>query len=124
MSAAAELTAVSSTLSELTRRVTRILSELSPADEERYAVDLAEVEERSGGQSPAEISSPRRRRASSSSAAQLSSPVRVSWKSPPLPGRPSPAAAPPTGRSQPGCTPCTGAGGRYIRDGHAGSCAG
>ncbi len=44
MSAAAELTAVSSTLSELTRRVTRILSELSPADEERYAVDLAEVE--------------------------------------------------------------------------------
>lgn len=44
MSAAAELTAVSSTLSELTRRVTRILSELSPADEERYGPDLAEVE--------------------------------------------------------------------------------
>ncbi len=44
MSAAAELTAVSSTLSELTHRVTRILSELSPADEERYAADLAEVE--------------------------------------------------------------------------------
>ncbi len=44
MSAAAELTAVSSTLSELTRRVTRILSELSPADEERYGTDLAEVE--------------------------------------------------------------------------------
>jgi hypothetical protein len=44
MSAAAELTAVSSTLSELTNRVTRILSELSPTDEERYAVDLAEVE--------------------------------------------------------------------------------
>jgi hypothetical protein len=44
MSAAAELTAVSSTLDELTRRVTRILSELSPADEERYGVDLAEVE--------------------------------------------------------------------------------
>lgn len=44
MSAAAELTAVSSTLSELTRRVTRILTELSPADEERYGADLAEVE--------------------------------------------------------------------------------
>jgi hypothetical protein len=44
MSAAAELTAVSSTLSELMRRVTRILSELSPADEERYGTDLAEVE--------------------------------------------------------------------------------
>lgn len=44
MSAAAELTAVSSTLSELTRRVTRILSELSPPDEERYGADLAEVE--------------------------------------------------------------------------------
>jgi hypothetical protein len=44
MSAAAELTALSSTLSELTRRVTRILSELSPADEERYGADLAEVE--------------------------------------------------------------------------------
>jgi hypothetical protein len=44
MSAAAELTAVSSTLSELTRRVTRILTELSPADEERYGTDLAEVE--------------------------------------------------------------------------------
>jgi hypothetical protein len=44
MSAAAELTAVSSTLSELTRRVTRILSELSLEDEERYGVDLAEVE--------------------------------------------------------------------------------
>jgi hypothetical protein len=44
MSAAAELTAVSSTLSELTRRVTRIIAELSPADEERYGADLAEVE--------------------------------------------------------------------------------
>jgi hypothetical protein len=44
MSAAAELTAVSSTLSELTGRVTRILKELSPADEERYGADLAEVE--------------------------------------------------------------------------------
>jgi hypothetical protein len=44
MSAAAELTAVSSTLTELTRRVTRILSELSPAEEERYSADLAEVE--------------------------------------------------------------------------------
>jgi hypothetical protein len=44
MSAAAELTAVSSTLSELMRRVTRILSELSPSDEERYGADLAEVE--------------------------------------------------------------------------------
>lgn len=44
MSAAAELTAVSSTLSELTGRVTRILTGLSPADEERYGADLAEVE--------------------------------------------------------------------------------
>jgi hypothetical protein len=44
MSVGAELTALSSTLEELTRRVTRILAELGPADEERYAQDLREVE--------------------------------------------------------------------------------
>ncbi len=44
MSAGAELAAVSSTLGELTKRVGRIISELSPADEERYATDLLEVE--------------------------------------------------------------------------------
>ena len=44
MSAGAELTAVSSTLTELTKRVGRILSELSPAEDERYGTDLREVE--------------------------------------------------------------------------------
>jgi hypothetical protein len=44
MSVGAELTAVSSTLAELTQRVSRILAELSPTEQERYAVDLAEVE--------------------------------------------------------------------------------
>ncbi len=44
MSAGAELAAVSSTLGELTKRVGRIISELSPTDEERYATDLLEVE--------------------------------------------------------------------------------
>ncbi len=44
MSVGAELTAVSSTLEELKRRVTRILAELSPADQERYGSDLLEVE--------------------------------------------------------------------------------
>ncbi len=44
MSAGAELAAVSSTLGELTKRVGRIVSELSPEDEERYATDLLEVE--------------------------------------------------------------------------------
>jgi hypothetical protein len=44
MSAGAELAAVSSTLGELTKRVGRILTELSPAEEERYAADLLEVE--------------------------------------------------------------------------------
>jgi hypothetical protein len=44
VSAGAELAAVSSTLGELTKRVGRIISELSPADEERYATDLLEVE--------------------------------------------------------------------------------
>jgi hypothetical protein len=44
MSVGAELTAVSSTLGELTKRVTRIIAELSPAEEERYRVDLLEVE--------------------------------------------------------------------------------
>jgi|HubBroStandDraft_1064217.scaffolds.fasta_scaffold634269_1 hypothetical protein len=44
MSVGAELAAVSSTLGELTQRVSRMLSELSPADEERYSVGLLEVE--------------------------------------------------------------------------------
>lgn len=44
MSAGAELAAVSSSLSELTKRVQRIVSELSPADEDRYGTDLREVE--------------------------------------------------------------------------------
>jgi hypothetical protein len=44
MSVGAELTAVCSTLEELTQRVTRILSELSPTEEERYGTDLLEVE--------------------------------------------------------------------------------
>jgi hypothetical protein len=44
MSAGPELAAVSSSLGELTKRLGRILSELSPADEERYGADLREVE--------------------------------------------------------------------------------
>ena len=44
MSAGAELAAVSSSLGELTKRVQRILRELSPADEERYGTDLLELE--------------------------------------------------------------------------------
>jgi hypothetical protein len=44
MSAGPELTAVSSTLAELTQRVGRIIAELSPSDEERYGADLLEVE--------------------------------------------------------------------------------
>ena len=44
MSAGAELTAVSSTLGELTKRVGRIIAELSPTEEERYGNDLLEVE--------------------------------------------------------------------------------
>ncbi len=44
MSAGAELTAVSTTLDELAKRVGRILSELTPAEEERYGADLLEVE--------------------------------------------------------------------------------
>ena len=44
MSVGAELTAVSSTLGELTQRVTRLLTQLSPAEEERYGVGLLEVE--------------------------------------------------------------------------------
>jgi hypothetical protein len=51
MSVGAELTALSSTLEELTRRVTRILAELSPADEERYGSDLLEVERTLGAAS-------------------------------------------------------------------------
>jgi hypothetical protein len=44
MSAAAELAAVSSTLDELTRRVGRILTELTSSEEDRYGTDLREVE--------------------------------------------------------------------------------
>lgn len=44
MSAGAELTAVSSSLGELTKRVQRILTELSPAEQERYGTDLLELE--------------------------------------------------------------------------------
>ena len=51
MSVGAELTALSSTLEELTRRVTRILAELSPADEDRYGTDLLEVERTLGAAS-------------------------------------------------------------------------
>ena len=44
MSAGAELAAVSSSLGELTKRVQRIISELSPAEDESYGSDLLEVE--------------------------------------------------------------------------------
>jgi hypothetical protein len=44
MVAPAELTAVSSTLQELTERLGRIIAELSPAEQERYGTDLMEVE--------------------------------------------------------------------------------
>ncbi|MGH9104718.1 MAG: hypothetical protein ACRDZX_02555 [Acidimicrobiales bacterium] len=44
MGVGAELTAVASTLEELTKRVGRMVSELSPADEERYGAGLLEVE--------------------------------------------------------------------------------
>ena len=44
MSTAAELAAVSSTLDELTRRVGRILAEMSGGEDDRYGTDLREVE--------------------------------------------------------------------------------
>jgi hypothetical protein len=44
MSAGAELTAVSTTLGELSKRVSRILAELTPAEDDRYGTDLMEVE--------------------------------------------------------------------------------
>jgi hypothetical protein len=44
MSAGAELAAVSTTLGELSKRVSRILAELTPAEDDRYGVDLIEVE--------------------------------------------------------------------------------
>ena len=44
MSAGAELSAVSTTLAELAQRVTRIMGDLTPAEEERYGADLMEVE--------------------------------------------------------------------------------
>lgn len=51
MSAGAELAAVSSSLDELTKRLARILADLSPADEERYGADLREVERSLGAAS-------------------------------------------------------------------------
>ena len=51
MSVRAELTAVSSTLGELTQRVSRLLSQLSPTEEERYGVGLQEVERTLGAAS-------------------------------------------------------------------------
>jgi hypothetical protein len=44
MSAGAELSAVSTTLAELSQRVTRIMADLTPAEEDRYGADLMEVE--------------------------------------------------------------------------------
>lgn len=44
MSVRPELTAVSSTLNELTKRVSRLVSELSAAEDERYGSGLLEVE--------------------------------------------------------------------------------
>jgi hypothetical protein len=44
MGVAAELAAVSSSLEDLTRRVSRILSELNAAEQESYGAGLAEVE--------------------------------------------------------------------------------
>jgi len=47
----AELTAVSSVLGELTKRVGRMVAELSPAEEERYGAGLLEVERTLGAAS-------------------------------------------------------------------------
>jgi len=47
----AELTAVSSALGELTKRVGRMVAELSPAEEERYGAGLLEVERTLGAAS-------------------------------------------------------------------------
>jgi hypothetical protein len=44
MSVGTELEAVSSTLGELTRRVGRLVSEMTPAEEERFGTGLLEVE--------------------------------------------------------------------------------
>jgi hypothetical protein len=44
MSAGAELAAVSSSLDELSKRVSRIISELTPPEAERYESALLEVE--------------------------------------------------------------------------------
>jgi len=51
MSAGAELTAVSSSLDELTKRVSRILSELTPTEADRYESGLLEVERTLGAAS-------------------------------------------------------------------------
>jgi hypothetical protein len=44
MSVGTELEAVSSTLGELTRRVGRLVSEMTPVEEERFGTGLLEVE--------------------------------------------------------------------------------
>ncbi len=44
MTVGAELAAVSTTLGELSKRVSRILAELTPADDDRYGAELMEVE--------------------------------------------------------------------------------
>ena len=44
MSAGPELAALSSSLDELKQRVTRILSELSGSEQDRYEAELLEVE--------------------------------------------------------------------------------
>jgi len=51
MSSGAELVAVSSTLSELSQRVTRLLAELSPSDDDRYGAGMREVERTLGAAS-------------------------------------------------------------------------
>ena len=51
VSIGAELTAVSTTLDELAKRVSTMLSSLSPADEERYGSGLLEVERTLGAAS-------------------------------------------------------------------------
>lgn len=44
VSAFAELTAVSTTLGELSERLSNMLAELTPAEDDRYGADLLEVE--------------------------------------------------------------------------------
>lgn len=51
MVAPAELSALSSTLQELTGRLGRILADLTPAEQERYGTELMEVERTLGAAS-------------------------------------------------------------------------